>query len=408
MSQAGEKRPHVLVAGWCRNGTGFTRVLNEVITRLQKRARVTWVGIGASGDTRVLANGASLVPVAMGRGDPVGAYLIGERWNAWQPDAVLVLNDLWYLEHYARVLGPVRGQVPMLGYLPMDGDIPDDLQLPDLRAFSSLATFTRHAARNLREHLSAQGQDLPVAVVGHGVDTVVFKPKEMSTHSSMTLDARAELAQQLFGLDEPTVVILNASRADPRKRIDRTIEGFAAYVQQSSRPIKLCLHQAIAHDGLAEVLRARIDALGIQQHLLWWPRSPGPLTDASLADLYNACAVGINTSMGEGFGLVSFEHAACGVPQLVPDHPALAELWGDAATRIGPVLPEPQVFSPLHMASVTAPLVAEGLASLLASPEHYQRMSVSALARATAPTFQWDVVADALWRLLADQLNTAS
>ncbi|MBK8283834.1 MAG: hypothetical protein IPK97_02560 [Ahniella sp.] len=275
MSSDEGARPHIVVAGWCRNGTGFTRVLNEVIARLQKHARITWVGIGATSDTHVLANGATLVPVAMGRGDPVGAYLIRDAWSEWRPDAVLVLNDIWYLEHYARVLGPIRGKVPMLGYLPLDGDFPDGLQLPDLRAFSSLATFTHHAAQGLRSRLAEQGQQVPVAVVGHGVDTAMFQPR-----TALTIEARADRAKEYFGLAEPTVVVLNASRADPRKRIDRTIEGFAAYARQADHPIKLCLHQAIAHDGLAEVLRARIDDLNLQSHVLWWPPTSGPLTDA--------------------------------------------------------------------------------------------------------------------------------
>ncbi len=403
MSRIAGARPHIVVAGWCRNGTGFTRVLNEVISRLLKHARVTWVGIGATGDPRVLANGTTLVPVAMGRGDPVGAYLIRDAWSEWRPDAVLVLNDLWYLEHYARVLGPIRGEVPMLGYLPLDGDIPDGLQLPDLRAFNSLATFTHHAAQGLRSRLEEQGQHVPVAVVGHGVDTAMFKPQ-----TALTIEARADRAKDYFGLAEPTVVVLNASRADPRKRIDRTIEGFAAYARQANHPIKLCLHQAIAHDGLAEVLRARIDDLNLQSHVLWWPPTSGPLTDMALAELYNACAIGINTSMGEGFGLVSFEHAACAVPQLVPDHPALAELWGEAAVRIGPVRAEPQAFSPLQMSGVTAEQVAGGLANALASPDHYRHLSHAAQERARLPLFQWDVVAGSLWRILADQLNTAS
>ena len=51
--------------------------------------------------------------------------------------------------------------------------------------------------------------------------------------------------------------------------------------------------------------------------------TPGALSDADLNRLYNACAIGLNTSAGEGFGLVSFEHAATGAPQVVPDHDAL-------------------------------------------------------------------------------------
>jgi len=49
-----------------------------------------------------------------------------------------------------------------------------------------------------------------------------------------------------------------------------------------------------------------------------------------LNKVYNAVDVGINTADGEGWGLVSFEHGACGVPQIVPNHTACADIWGGA------------------------------------------------------------------------------
>jgi len=39
--------------------------------------------------------------------------------------------------------------------------------------------------------------------------------------------------------------------------------------------------------------------------------------------------VGINTSLGEGFGLCSWEHSACNRVQIVPNHSAPAELYGN-------------------------------------------------------------------------------
>jgi glycosyltransferase involved in cell wall biosynthesis len=53
--------------------------------------------------------------------------------------------------------------------------------------------------------------------------------------------------------------------------------------------------------------------------------------DDKLNMIYNACDVGLNTSMGEGWGLCSWEHAATGKPQIVPDHSVLPEIWGDSA-----------------------------------------------------------------------------
>jgi glycosyltransferase involved in cell wall biosynthesis len=51
------------------------------------------------------------------------------------------------------------------------------------------------------------------------------------------------------------------------------------------------------------------------------------LTIEQLNQVYNACDVGINTCIGEGWGLVNFEHAATGVAQVVPDHTSLREIF---------------------------------------------------------------------------------
>ena len=55
------------------------------------------------------------------------------------------------------------------------------------------------------------------------------------------------------------------------------------------------------------------------------------LTEQQINLLYNACDVGINTSMGEGWGLISFEHGATGAAQIVPAHTSFIENWTGAA-----------------------------------------------------------------------------
>jgi D-inositol-3-phosphate glycosyltransferase len=58
-------------------------------------------------------------------------------------------------------------------------------------------------------------------------------------------------------------------------------------------------------------------------------QSDGPpnVSVEMLNTIYNACDVGVNTCKGEGWGLVNFEHAACGVPQVVPDHTSCKEIF---------------------------------------------------------------------------------
>ncbi|MGB0513720.1 MAG: hypothetical protein ACPGJE_02635 [Wenzhouxiangellaceae bacterium] len=378
--------PHLLLFGWYRKGTGFTRVLEALLPHLAKHFRVTWMGIGYQGEPRQLAPSINLLPTNLNGGDLVGAWQARLDWENLKPDCVLALNDPWWLEHYPRELDQVRGKVPLVGYLPLDGDIPDPEIARGLEGFSLLMTYTEHAASQLQGALERCGLKIPVAVVGHGVDLSSFAP----IGNDFGLEARMERARNLFTLQQPAWVVLNASRPDPRKRIDLTIEGFARFAQGKPEHVKLCLHQALAYPQFVDPLRAQVETLGIVDRVLWWPPADEVLDDAALNLLYNACAVGINTSLGEGFGLVSFEHATTGAAQLVPDHPALRELWRDAADFIAPVEPVRTSHSPLILGQVSAGAVATALEPLYRDADHYRRLASAGQTRCHAPSLRWD------------------
>lgn len=133
--------------------------------------------------------------------------------------------------------------------------------------------------------------------------------------------------------------------------------------------------------------------------MIFWPPTPGPIADEELNRLYNACALGVNTALGEGFGLVSFEHAATGVPQVVPDHAAMAELWGDAAIRV-PTQPCYTDYSPLRMGEVDVTAVARSFADLRDDPVRYSRVAQAARLHARSPVFAWRTVGKRLCALL--------
>lgn len=362
--------------------------------------RVSWLGVGYQGPAFAWSPLVRVLPTNLRGGDLVGACDARLNWSELAADAVLALNDLWYLIHYARELADIRGSVPLVGYLPLDGKITDGRRLPELTGFSALVTYTDAAARDLRQALSGAGVRLPVAQIGHGVDLRAF-------HPLLPLDARdiraqrMRLAQAQFGLAEPAYVVLNAARPDPRKRIDLTLEGFARFAQGRPAQVRLCLHQAISHPQFVEPLRQQAAALGIAERIIWHPRTPGPITDDQLNTLYNACVVGINTALGEGFGLVNFEHAAAGVPQIVPAQDALVELWGDAALLL-PTQPYRSEYSPLLMAQVDAADVSSALSALHDNPQRWQQLATAARQRTQADDLSWHAVGASLARLISE------
>ena len=390
-------RPHLLLFGWYRPGTGFTRVLEAIVPHLARDYRITWMGVGYRGPVREWAHGVKLEPTNLAGGDMVGAYAARLRWKAL---VIFALNDLWYLEHYSRELTPLLDRVPMVGYLPLDGRLDQPEHVRGLTGYRRLLTYTETAASNLREVLNDAGNPTAVGCLGHGVDIGRFRPTvELGTEN--LLRNRMELARDCFNLHEPAFVVLNASRPDPRKRIDRTLEAFARFAQGRPLHVKLCLHQALGHPEQVEPLHAQAKALGIEKRMIWHPPRPGPISDEDLNRLFNACAVGINTAAGEGFGLVSFEHAATGAPQILPDQPALRELWGDAALRLE-TRPVRTPHSPLEMVEVSASNAADALSHLYDQPALYQRMAQAARKRATAEDLDWSRIGTALRRILLD------
>ena len=132
--------------------------------------------------------------------------------------------------------------------------------------------------------------------------------------------------------------MLNADRNQPRKRIDITIKGFSLFARDKPPSVKLYLHMGVEDCGWNIVLMAKRH--GIEDRLILTADMPflPVVSNEVLNCIYNACDVGINTSIGEGWGLVSFEHAATGAGQIVPRHSACEELWQDSALMLEPCM----------------------------------------------------------------------
>ena len=188
-------------------------------------------------------------------------------------------------------------------------------------------------------------------------------------------------------------VVLNASRPDRRKRVDLTVKGFAQFAADKPANVRLCLHHAILDEASERELRSLIQQCGIAERVSLNPLGNGVATDADLNLLYNACDVGINTSMGEAWGLVTCEHGAAGAPQIVPDHTACGELWRGRGELIPPARSYVPEFSVLEMGEVSPDGVARALESLYRNATRRQELGAAAVAFARNPAHSWDVIA---------------
>jgi glycosyltransferase involved in cell wall biosynthesis len=214
-------------------------------------------------------------------------------------------------------------------------------------------------------------------------------------------------------LNPDDFIVFNGNRNQFRKRIDITIKAFAEFAV--GRPdAKLYLHMGMRDQGwdvmglfAREMNRVGLDANG---RIIMTAQTDGPpnVSVDMLNTIYNACDVGVNTCKGEGWGLVNFEHAACGVPQVVPDHTSCKEIFEgygelircdhvDVDTNYGREMPCP---SSEHLVEI--------LEQLHELPEICDEIGKKCYERATDPQFAWDTVASQFGGIFEDVMNEVS
>ncbi|WP_322042795.1 glycosyltransferase family 1 protein [Paraburkholderia sp. J67] len=120
------------------------------------------------------------------------------------------------------------------------------------------------------------------------------------------------------------------STLEPRKRIDRLIDAYAALPAPLRYQFPLVI--AGASGWLSEGIMARIHALSPQG----WIRYIGFVDEARLPALYAGARAFFFPSIYEGFGLPAIEAMASGVPTLTTGNSVMSEVCDDAAWLTNP------------------------------------------------------------------------
>jgi len=386
-------RPVLLLIGHAGIPTGFARVLQSIATRLADAFDVHWLAINLP-DIASPSAAHTLHPNPRLLHAPESLIALVRQL---QPDACLILDEPWVCTQRIATLREMAPSTRVMCYCAADEpqSLPPNL-LPTLALADHLIVFTTAARQLLLRSFAESSISMPrVTIIPHGVDTGVF-------HPIPRLESRRAIFPQDRSHDEGFIV-LNANRNQPFKRIDLTLEGFAIFARDKPPNVKLCLHMASRPGALHEIPLA--DRLGIRDRLVFTthPQPSHPhLDDESLNLLYNACDIGINTSDREGWGLVSFEHAATGAPQIVSDLPALHELWREAAI----LLPTQPALSN-QVLGRTGPTVdprdvARALDRLYGDQQARARYGNAALENTRKAKYCWDNIA-AQWTHLIEE-----
>lgn len=335
-------RKRLLVVGEAQIATGFARVIESICRRVSGSLEVHHLAVGYWGDPHDLP--WHLYPAAAD-GNRLGTNRLCPIVALVKPHALFMMNDIWVLADYWEALSTLPGRPPTIMYCPIDAGPIESTVLRRLEGVDRFFVYTEYAANQVKAALTIIRRDTPtfqfpaVEVMPHGTDRC-FGPIGERRLANGISTGREDVKRNLFGDDDDLVrsfIVLNANRNQPRKRIDITMRAFAEFACDKPPNVKLYLHMGLEDLGWPIVRLG--ERLGIHDRLIaTHERKQMPhLTHERLNLIYNACDVGVNTAVGEGWGLVSFEHGATGAPQLVPNHTACAELWRDHGLLIDPV-----------------------------------------------------------------------
>lgn len=398
-------RPSILVVGEAVVPTGYARVIRTLFGRLADHFDVHQLAPRWDGGPHDWPWTLHYVP----DDDPHGIRSLPGVVQTVRPRMVFLLSDLSFLAPYVEALRNA-GAPPAVAYVPVEsGPVTPEL-LERLEGVARAVVYTPYARAEVedaiaRVRLRRPGFSFPAPeVIPHGVDTDAFHPLVAGGDGWARSRALARARLGLTGPEmEDAFIVLNANRNMPRKLIDVTIEGFARFARDKPSGVMLYLHMGVEDRGWNVALLARRHGIDERLILTSGERLHPALSTEKLNLVYNACDVGLTTTSGESWGLVSFEHAATGAAQVVPRHTALAELWEGAAEMLDPVLrlTNPGPLSHAHIVSPEG--VAAALERLYRGPAHRERMARAAFANATRPEYDWDVIA-AQWLRLFEQV----
>jgi D-inositol-3-phosphate glycosyltransferase len=381
-----DDRPRLLIVGNGGRPTGYGRVLDSLAPHLARVFDVLHFALdhrGAPLDAAVRRLPNMLM------GDPFGAAQLPALLDAFRPDLVLVCHDVELSRVYVEVLRVCRGaslRPRLVFYAPIETPAAPPEHALGLADVDHAVAYTHYGRRVIEDACQRAGRTAPpLAAIPHGVDVALFNPLCPDDPGAGRADARAALWPDRPDLRD-AFIALNANRNVYRKRVDLTLAAFARFAS-GKQEVFLALHLGLIDRGCD--VRALAGELRIEDRLLLLhdgPEKPSA-SDERLNLIYNAADVGLNTALGEAWGLVAFEHAATGAAQIVPAHGAATELWGDIGL-LAPLDPTPDAPGRVSIDGVAAALNA-----LYADPALRREYSRRACAHATQARFGWSAIA---------------
>lgn len=359
--------------------TGFSRVSHSLISRLLNSFDIVGFGINHYGYPHDYP--FDIYPASV-FGDIFGFRQFDRLVNKIKPDIIFILQDAWVQTKYLEILKKSEFAGKVVTYTPVDGENHNPHWYQNFDIVSRAITYTQFGKRVIEQ---ASGYD-NILVIPHGLDKNVFYKIDRPINI---------LREEFFKTDafNDKFIVLSANRNQPRKRLDILMQGFALFAKNAPDAV-LYMHCGIVDSSIDVLQLARW--LGIYDRLIISNKDAGiqQVPRSVLNVIYNVSDVGVNTSWGEGWGLVNFEHASIGKPQIVPEHSAFPEVFGDTAVYVEPTLTF-FVDNQMTTANLVPPEgVAEGLRLVYENKGLYKELSEKSYQRFSDPVYSWDSIAE--------------
>jgi D-inositol-3-phosphate glycosyltransferase len=325
----GESVKSVLFIGDAACGSGFGKASHYILEELKKRCRISVLGINFRGDHRAGPVDYDYpIYAAFAGGDGLGFRRLKEVLDKEKPDLIVLQTNPWNVPIYLKEMHKHGyGETPVVGIIAIEGKNCTGYSLNGLAKAIFWTEFGRREALE-----GGMKPSIPTAVVPLGVDTELYKPGDKSA------------ARKFLGIDpvkDTDFIVCNVNRNQNRKRIDLTIMYFAEWIHtRSIEDAYLYLHvlpgssTRVDCDQLASYCRMQ-DKLILAEPKNMWLGAPEEYVIAA----YQACDVGFNTTLGEGWGLTAMECMACQKPYIAGDYAAFGE-WGRGAMMLAGITSE--------------------------------------------------------------------
>lgn len=377
----------ILWYGDILSNTGFARVSHSILEHLAQTNDIVVFGINYSGDPHDLPY---KVYPASGKNpsDRFGIGRLPQVVEAEKPDFVICLNDIWIVNQVWERIHLLKDSIKFkfIAYFPVDSMYYVSSMLAYIKDWDFAITFSIEQAQRLMN----QGvQPKLLGVVPHGLDEGKFYPMER------------DVARDKLRLPKDKFIVLNANRNQPRKQIDLTIKAFVEFAVDKPDTL-LYLHMSekdlgwdvralfdveMKRKGLSSANRLVMTSTNID-----YTNAP---PDALLNIIYNAADVGLNTANGEGWGLVSFEHASCKKPLVLPNHTSFGDIWKESALLADVAAWIYDKDLGVERGIVDVGDVADKLTELYEDSTYYEHVAEACYKITQNPNYRWDRIADA-------------